>query len=626
MAYKNVILPPEKSSFRVYFFAGIIGLGFFILILRLVYLQIVQGERYKLLAKNNSVRLIASRPPRGLIFDRNGNVLVSNVPSFDVSLIPVNIKNMDESINSLSKLLDLDPEEIYEKVIYQSGWVYLPVVLKENVNRRIIAGIEERKAELPGVLVQTEPKRYYRYGDMAAHVLGYTSRITESQMDDLRSEGYTPLDYVGQMGIEKAYESFLRGESGGYEIEVDHKGRPQSKSLVNLPTREPRPGNNLILTLDVDLQELSENLLRGYKGCVVVMNPQNGEILVMASQPSFDLNLFSEGFSYADWKRFSEDPAAPLNDRAINGLYPPGSIFKIITASAGLEEKVIDDKSVFDCNGSFWIKTWLYRCWYRLGHHTCNIYKAIAQSCDIFFYKLGLKLKVKRLNQYATAFGLGQPTDIDIGAESVGFVPSAEWKERTENMPWFPGNTVLFSIGQGYVLATPLQVAGIINAVAMDGLVYKPHFLKEVRTPGGRIIYRSKPEVLRKLNLSKTTLDIVREGLYEVINGYGGTGWRARIRGFPMCGKTGTSENPHGRPHAWFTAFGPRENPEISVTILIENGEEGGVTAAPMAKQIIELYLQKKKGLYKKENPEAAAVATPAVVPEKPVLRKKYHP
>ena len=344
-----------------------IGVAFGILMLRLLYMQVIMGERYKLLSLNNSIRLVPTQPPRGLILDRDHQSMVSNIPTFTVSLFTGG-KDMDRTVVTLSQLLHMEEEDVYTKIVHQTGWAYLPVRLKENVPREVIAAIEERREELPGVLVQTEPRRFYRYHDMAAHVLGYVSKINAGQLESLKSAGYTPWDVVGQLGVEKVYDAALRGESGGTEIEVDHQGRPQSKSLLNLHSREPRPGNNLVLTLDLDLQELSENLLREYAGSIVVTNPQNGEVLAMASQPAFDLNLFAEGISTADWEKFSNDERTPLNHRAVNGLYPPGSIFKIVTASAGLEEKVIDTKTVFDCNGIFYIKTWLYRCWYRLGH------------------------------------------------------------------------------------------------------------------------------------------------------------------------------------------------------------------------------------------------------------------
>jgi penicillin-binding protein 2 len=460
-----------------------------------------------------------------------------------------------------------------------------PIRLQTHLDDKLIAQIEENRVRLPGVYVQLEPERYYPHGALASHILGYIGEISEEDLTRLRENGYSVGAVVGKKGIERVYDQVLRGEDGGVQVEVDASG-VQRRTLAY---KKPVQGQTLQLSIDWKVQELAENLLGDQIGSIVVTNPQTGEILAMVSHPNFDPNEFVSGISYKDWGKLLKDKNHPLENRAIQGQYPPGSIFKLMTALGALEDGVIDFNKVFLCKGIFWYKTWPYRCWRTSGHGWVNLEHAIIESCDIFFYQLGLMVKIDKIYSVAKDMGLGNKTKVDLDSEVAGLVPNAQWKESTQHVPWFPGNTIQMSIGQGYLLTTPLQMLDVTSGLAMDGKIYKPHLLyKIVDQNTGRTVYEKQPELLKSAVIDQKYLDFIKSTMEKVISSENGTGKKARISGVRVAGKTGTSENPHGDNHAWFTAFAPAENPKVSVIVMVENGGEGGVISAPMAKRVME--------------------------------------
>ncbi len=586
----------ERHYRRLTWLAGALAVVFGVLWARLFWMQVLKGPYYLALSQGNSIRIVPQRAPRGLILDRNLNVLVENAPSLSVGLTPEPLLKHPEAaeqvIGLLASLLKVDAQTIRKKFEEQASRPFEPVVLATDVDRSLVARIEELRDRLPGVAILADSKREYPGSPdavLAPHELGYVGEITDAELNSLSARGYRPGDLVGQAGLEKVYDGDLKGDDGGLQIRVDSEGR----QLGVLYQLKPIPGNNLVLTLDARLQRAAQQAMAGLSGAVVAMDPRDGEILAMVSEPEFDPGLFAGRVSERAWRDLVDDDRYPMENRAVCGLYPPGSVFKIVTAAAGLETGSITPDTVFNCQGIFWISTWPYRCWKETGHGDISLHRAIVESCDIYFYHVGLKTKVEALSRYARQFGLGAPTGVDLPDEAAGLVPDAEWKERTQHIPWFPGNTVMMSIGQGYLLATPLQLAQMTAAVANGGYLYRPHLVRRITDPQGHVLETVKPDLERKVGVSDATLRIIQEGLVDAVNAPGGTGWRARVPGVVVAGKTGTAQNPHGEDHANFVGYAPAENPQIVVAVVVENGGEGGLTAAPVAQKVFAAYFGK---------------------------------
>lgn len=576
--------------------AWVVGALFGLVVARLAYLQLVRGSYYAEQARLNSIRLVPRRANRGLVLTRNGTVLAKNVPAYSVLVIPSECRDVTAMAERLGSLLSIDPAVIADKIEEQRQYRgFEPVRIRDDLDRTLAAAVEERRPELPGVIVQEEPRRFYVFGNFLAHVLGYVGEVTQEELASLRRDGYSAGDVVGKAGVEKVYEKDLRGRSGGMEVRVNARGQ----HLGVIDEREPVPGSDLVLAIDEDLQRATEEALEETStwsgstgGAAVAIDPQTGEVLAMASKPDYNPNDLSTGLTVADWKRMQSSGSFPMLSRAHQGKYPPGSTFKIVTATACLEEKVLTRDTAFDCGGIYWIKTWPYKCWHINGHGWSSIQRALVHSCDIFFYQAGLRLTVRPLAAWAVKFGLGSKTGIDLPGESAGFVPSPEWKEKLFHLPWFPGNTVQFSIGQSYLLATPLQMAQAIAAVSNGGVLYRPHVVKELRPPGGTPIPIA-PEAIGRVPIAADTLDLIRTSLWGVVNIPGGTGWRARLLPrLEVAGKTGTAQNAQGKLDAWFLCYAPFKDPKIAVAVVLENTGEGNVYAAPIAKRMLETYFR----------------------------------
>ena len=583
---------PQQFYGRLYVVAGLVCAGLGALLLRLLWMQVWQGAEYRRLAESNSVRTVPIRAPRGLILDRHLKVLVGNQPSLSLGLTPAELLKQDGMvepvITRLSQALGVDAEELRKKFNRQRIRPFAPARLASDIDKKTLARLEEDREQLPGLVVIQDSRRSYDE-PMAAHALGYVSEITEKQLDRLGDQGYKLGDLIGQTGLEKVYDSVLKGEDGGRNIRINARGR----ELMVLNETAPRPGDNLVLTLDANLQRAAETALGQNAGAIVALDPRNGEVLAMASKPDFELATFSGRIKSAAWNRLINDERTPMSNRAIQGLYPPGSVFKIITACAALETGAITPQWKAECLGIYWIATWPYRCWKEIGHGQIALEQAITESCDIFFYQVGLRTKVEALHKYAGLFGLGEKTGLDLNGERAGLVPDAEWKEQTQHMPWFPGNTVMMSIGQGYLLATPLQLACAVAAIANGGSLVQPHMVSRVTSPEGETIKEFHPPMRRELGLKDDTLRLIQRAMAGAVDDRRGTAWRSRVAGVSVAGKTGTAQNPHGEDHAAFVCFAPVENPQIAIAVIVENGGEGGLTAAPMARAVMEAYFQK---------------------------------
>lgn len=595
--------PINGLSRKVKVFALLISSVFLVLTLRLWGLQILQGKRYYTLSQNNRLRLQIAEAPRGLILDRNGEVIVENRPSFDVLAIPEDVKNIEGTSSLLSKILGVPSEEIRSRLQGSQARPYQTVLLRKEIGLEPAITIEERKLDLPGISLQVRPVRSYPSGLMAAQLLGYVREINQAQLQQEEFQDFRPGDNLGQGGIEGKYDPLVRGIDGGDQIEVDARGR-----VIKVVERiEPMTGYALVLTIDKRLQSMAEEAFAGKKGTVVVMDPNNGEILAMVSRPSYDPSLFASRLTPEEWERVVEDPDHPLQNRSFQAQYPPGSIFKLVTALAALEKGAITPETKFTCNGSFSIGNYEYLCWKPEGHGTLDLYQAIAVSCNVYFYNVALRTGINDMARVARELGFGEETGIQLGSEARGLVPSPKWKLRFRGEPWFPGNTVQAAIGQGLVSVTPLQMINAISAIANGGTIYRPRVLKRVLGDNGEVIEEYGPEIIHRLSLRPENLAILRKAMEMVVNQ--GTGVRARIPGLEVAGKTATAQivgktgrergplRPDLRDHAWFVAFAPVNEPKIAVAVIVENGGFGGVVGAPIARALIEAALLPSKGI-----------------------------
>ncbi|MDR5708326.1 MAG: penicillin-binding protein 2, partial [Armatimonadota bacterium] len=539
-------------------FTGALGL----VGLRLWQLQVLQGAYYDQLAQGNRLRINRLAAPRGLILDRRGIPLATNRPSFSVAVLPMALLDRRRVLEDLSRVLGVPEVEIREKL--REAPPFALVRIQRDVGIRVLTTLEERRADLQGVVVIADPLRSYPRGTLAAHVLGYLGEISGPELQRLRSWGYEAGDLIGKMGVERQYDRLLRGEDGEQVVEVDAAGRP----LRMLRQQEGRPGHTVVLTLDLRLQEAAERALGARPGAVVAMDPRTGEILAMASWPSYDPNLFAVGISPEVWRRIAGDRRMPLLNRALAAAYEPGSVFKVVTGLAALHTSAADTSSTFFCPGSLTLGGRVFRD--LRAHGRVTFRSGVAQSCNVMFWQLGLRVGPTHLARMARSLGLGERTGVDLPGEVEGIVPTVEYKRQVFGEPWYPGDTLNMAIGQGFTLVTPLQVARMMAAVANGGQVPQPRLLRSILSPEGRVLYTSRPVVLRRLSLPPRAWAAIREGLVAVVEE--GTGRAAAVEGLTVAGKTGSAETPRGRPHAWFAGYAPAEDPRLVVVVLVEHG------------------------------------------------------
>jgi len=577
---------------------------FALLFLRLVYLQIIKGDEYRLLSEKNAVRLKSIKSSRGLIFDRNNRLLVDNRPSFNLKIVLEDAGDIEITVKRLAAFIAVPYEEFMSKIKRaKNGAVYKPIVLKNDISRDQLAIVEAHKFDLPGVHIDIEPTRYYIYKKSAAHLLGYLGQINSKELKSGKYLNVKSGDSIGRYGIEKQFETYLQGKRGGRQIEVDASGR----TIKVLKTVKPVAGLDLNLTLDLDLQQTAENLLKNKSGAVVAIDPANGDILVLASNPSFDQNDFIGGISQKKWGALISDPGKPMVNKAIQAEYPPASTYKIITSLAALEENQINMKTTFFCPGFLKYGNRTYRCWNKYGHGDMNVIDGIAQSCDVFYYHAGVKVGVDKLAQYAMGSGLGKRTGILLENEKRGLVPTSVWKKKRYKESWQGGETLSVAIGQSFNLVTPLQMAVLTAAIANGGTLFKPRIVKTIKDGFGQVVKKIEPEITGGLPASQETLNLVKKGLLTAVHGNRGTANKIKHKKIEIAGKTGTAQvysmkkgdereakdlKYSLRDHAWFVSYAPANKPVIAIAVLVEHGEHGSSTAAPIAAALIDQYVQ----------------------------------
>lgn len=594
----------HRSQQRIYYFMVFLAAALGLLFFRLWQLQVLGGEKYQMYARTNRIRLIEEPAPRGQVMARGGEILVVNRPCFGIYAIPADLKDAPKTLSRLAAILDTPEEEFALKIGESRGVPYQPVLLKWNVDLKTVSLIEEQKIDLPGVIVRVQPMRIYSDGDFASHLLGYMGEISKEQLVKAEFKGYKRGDFIGQYGLERAFNQQLSGANGGLEIEVNALGR-EVRTLNHII---PKTGTSLRLTIDKRLQQAVERAMSGQKGAVVAIDPHSGEILALLSKPSYDPNMFAAKISVEDWQKITLDPWRPLYNRALMSQYPPGSVFKLITAAAALERGVATPETHFRCGGSFVLGGHEYKCWNKGGHGYPDLYHSITQSCNVYHYQLGLRAGIDEIARLAHELGLGEKVGVGVGDEAKGLVPTPQWKKKVQGGEWYGGNTVITAIGQGMISATPLQLANAVAAIANGGTLYRPTMVKSLEAEDGEVLQQFEPQIIRQVNISPETLAFLRKAMWGVVND-GGTGSKAHIPKIGVSGKTGTAQvvkitearkraAARGvisvRDHAWFVCFAPYDNPEVAMAVFVEHGGAGGQAAAPVAKQILQAYFAAK--------------------------------
>lgn len=578
------------------------------LVVRLVYLQVVGHEHYATLSKDNRIKISPLPPTRGVIYDRKGRMLAENVPTYSLELIPEQIADLDDTLKRLQQLLNISEEKIdaFHK-LRKRNKSFTTTPLLQNLTDEDVAKFAVVRPYFPGVDVYARLVRHYPYADLAAHVVGYVGRISEDELKKLPLEQYRGTDQIGKIGIEKYYESHLLGTAGYEEIETN----AQSRALRTVSTVEPVAGSNIYLTLDIDLQKIAYDALHEYNGAAVAIEIKTGGVLVFASRPGFDPNPFVSGISAKDYKALKDSEDQPLYNRALRGLYPPGSTMKPFYALAGLEYGVIDYGHRLFCPGYYKLPNvdHKYRDWKKWGHGMVDMNEAITESCDVYFYDLAMALGIDKMSGFMHKFGFGEKSGIDLVGEVDGLMPSKEWKRRYRNQVWFPGETVITGIGQGYTQVTPLQLARATATLANYGKVVNPHLVQEIITPD----YAAPPElrIVPDIPLKPANVDNILRSMTNVVHSPRGTAKLiAKNINYQIAGKTGTAQvftvkqeekyNEDAvdfkmRDHALFIALAPVHDPQIAVAVIAEHGGHGGSVAAPIAAEIIDAYLNQTK-------------------------------
>jgi penicillin-binding protein 2 len=565
--------------------------------LRLWHLQIREGPHYRDLSENNRTRLVLLEPARGLIYDRHGVLLANNVPSFSLYVTMEDVKDREVLIQQLTDLLGLDPSLVRKKMTTK-GSKLLPRKIKDRMTLRDATLVESHRLDMPGVMIQVESQRNYPGGVTAAHLLGYVGEISGDQLEKPEFIDLHQGSIVGQYGVEKSYDRHMRGMAGQKSVEVDAVGHEKKAVVVD----RPQAGNDLYLTIDARLQKVAEELLGEEQGAIVALDPNSGDILAMASRPGFDPNMLSRELTAKQWVEIVQDEGRPLNNRASQGQYPPGSTFKIPMAVAALESKTMSPSSTVFCNGGYQFGKRLYHDWKAGGHGYVDLHDALVHSCDVYFYTIGQRMGIDVMAEFGKDFGLGKATGVELPSERSGIMPSTAWKQKAKNEQWLPGETISAAIGQGYVTVTPLQMASLMGTVANNGISYRPRLVQAVmdRTSGN---LQELPAVPRgKINAKPETFRVIKDALADVVTK--GTATKAKSTIVTIGGKTGTAQvaalrtGPEEnipkkfRDHAWFVAFAPVESPTIAVVVLAEHMGHGGSAAAPLAKEIIETYMK----------------------------------
>ncbi len=579
----------DAGSKRVVAIAVVVLGALLVIVGQLWYLQVLEGGHFLDASDKNRIRVRPVAAPRGILFDRNGVPLVDNRPAFTLSLIPReldrDVERRDAVLGRVASLLQMPFEDLVGAIERVPPESFQPVRVRRGLSLEEVARVEEWKLELPGVIVEVEPQRAYPTSRFAAHLLGY---VREASDEQLKQGRYRRGDMVGQTGLERLLDEFLRGRDGGEQIEVDALGRP----IRLIRETEPQPGAQVVTTIDRRIQEAAERAMDGHAGSVVVMDPRTGDVLAMVSTPAFEIDRFTGTIDRAAWVRVIQDPMHPMLNRSIQSAYAPGSVFKIIVAAAGLQEGSVVPTDKVNCGGEFHLGAWTFKDWKKEGHGSVDMHKAMVQSCNVYFYQAGLKIGGSMIAKYAKAFGLGEATGIDLSGERPGLIPEPKLRKGRGAKTWHAGETVNMSIGQGQVLVTPMQVARMMSAVANGGVLWKPRLVQRIERPDRGVVWSDNGKVMGHVELSPMVWAFLRRSLWGVVN-EGGTGGGARLPGIDVAGKTGTaqkianSKSEKGEDHAWFASFAPASNPEVVVVVMAEGGGKGGQVAAPIARKIL---------------------------------------
>ena len=570
---------------RILLASYVIAVLFALFAIRLWQLQVLQGKEYRKISMGNMLRIIKISAPRGIIYDRNGIPLVKNSPYFYASLMAENVKQVN--IQYLADILGINSGDIYARINKKGLSPFEPIKLKEGLTFKEIAEIEARRSDFPGLIIDIDMSREYLYGDIGAHLIGYLGKLNSSQSKNPKFKDVPPEAFIGQWGAEFLFDRTLRGIPGERIIEIDAIGR----EIKLLSEHSPVKGEDLNLSIDINLQKAAEDAFVGRAGAVVALKPDTGEILGLVSRPSFDPNLFARGINYSQWAALIQDKKTPMLNRALQSQYPPGSTFKIVTAIAALTEGVITPDTKVTCAGGITYGKQQFGCWKKGGHGTISLHRAIVESCDVYFYEAGKRLGIDKIAEYARKLGLGSETGLHLVQERSGLIPDTKWKHEKRNQPWYPGETFHAAIGQGYVSVTPIQMAQLMSMVANGGLIYRPVIVKA----------EAPVQPIAIADIKSQVFDMVRDGLYGVVNEGGGTGSTAKSNIAAVGGKTGTAQvvgkkkgltGERFMDHAWFVAFAPVEKPAIALSVFVEHGGGGGAVAAPIAKLTIEAYLK----------------------------------
>lgn len=593
------------------------------MVARLWFLQIYRGDYYQLISERNRIRKIEVPAPRGIIYDRNGKVILGNRPFFDLVYIPQYVDDKDTTFSILSRILHIPVPSFERRLLLGGGRPrFLPINLKRNLSLHEVSVIETNKIFLPGIEVSIVPRRDYN-ATTPSHLVGYLGEIDRAKLKKFNEthpeNPYIPGDLVGQQGLEARWEENLKGKRGYRFIQVDAFGRqyggtvdPQSPKLPEVPVSA---GSNLVLTIDSELQQAAVAAFKGKTGAVVALRPSDGQILAMVSEPGYDPTIYQDGLSREEWRSLVANPFNPLLDKTTGGEFPPGSVYKSVLAAAALEEKIITPQTTFYCPGQFALGDHIYHCHDRKGHGTVNLQTALVKSCDVFFYHVGVELGVDRIARYAQALGLGSRLGVRLNFEQPGLIPTSEWKQLIYKTPWGQGETPNIAIGQGYNKVTPIQMANLFATIANGGKVWRPWYVQRIVTPYGETVAEEKPELIKEATIiTPQTFEILRKSLMAVVHDPGGTGRRAMQKDITVAGKTGSVQvvslkrtvnkedvSMKWREHAMFAAFSPATaDAEIAVAVISENDPAGGggVAAAPVAGAVIKAYwdLKKKRG------------------------------
>lgn len=566
-------------------FKAVIYLSFVFLGANLFYLQAIKHPIYKQRSLKNRIRIILLEAPRGIIYDRNNNVLVGNRISFDLAVIPQEVDNIDATLNKLSKLCGISKKRLYKN--YKKNYIapFIPAIVAQDLDKRKAFFIDENITSAPGAILWSNTRRNYKHPEAISHITGYIGKMDEAEYEILKGYGYRIREYVGKSGIEKYYNSYLRGEDGGIQVEVD----AASRQARQLGYKSVVKGKDIFLTIDIDLQEMAHMLLKEEKGAFIVMDVKTGQILALVSSPNFDPNIFVDPTRGSQRLALLKQEDYPLLNRVISTAYPPGSAFKVVVATAGLSSGKITKETTYDCKGVYYIGKARFRCWEKKGHGSQDIIQGLIHSCNVFFYNAGSVIGPDLIYQYAMKFGLGQPVGIDLPWEAKGLVPSPLWKRLNKGESWRPGDTLNFAIGQGYLLITPIQALKMITFIANKGFAPRPYLARKI----GELNLQSEKTDKFTATEEKSEFDIIQKALFGVVNDPTGTGQRAKVKGLKISGKTGTAQVDGAQAHAWFAGYLPFDNPKISFLIFLEHGGSGGKKPADIARVLCK-YLKEK--------------------------------